>query len=234
MTHSLPLMSHIAIIGGGIAGLSTAYHLQKEIAERGLPLRYTLLEAGPRLGGKLLTERIDGYTIEAGPDSFITQKPAALKLAAELGLEERLVASRDENKGVYVFQGGRLKSLPDGVMLIVPTKILPFALSPLFSPLGKLRIRAGGGSGGHKGIGSTGEEIGSRDFLRLRVGIDRPRDDFGEPVKAEGAITGYVLRNFSRAEKPIIKQAIATVAEAVTCLLEEGIDAAQNRYNREL
>jgi len=101
-------------------------------------------------------------------------------------------------------------------------------------PLGKLRIRAGGGSGGHKGIGSTGAEIGSRDFLRLRVGIDRPRDDFGEPVKAEGAITGYVLRNFSRAEKPVIKQAIATVAEAVTCLLEEGIDAAQNRYNREL
>jgi peptidyl-tRNA hydrolase, PTH1 family len=100
-------------------------------------------------------------------------------------------------------------------------------------PLGRLRIRQGGGSGGHKGIGSTGVELGGNAFLRIRVGIDRPRDDFGEPVKEEGAIPGYVLRNFNRAEKPVVEETLKKVAEAVACLLEEGIEAAQNRYNRE-
>ena len=99
-------------------------------------------------------------------------------------------------------------------------------------PLGRLRIRQGGGSGGHKGIGSTGDGLGDNAFLRIRVGIDRPRDDFGEPVREAGAVSGDVLRNFSRAEKPVVEEVIIKVAAAVVCLLEEGIEAVQNRYNR--
>ncbi|RME81160.1 MAG: protoporphyrinogen oxidase [Caldilineae bacterium] len=135
-----PQVRRVIIIGGGMAGMATAYYLEKEAKQRGLLLRYTLLEAGSRLGGKMLTEYVDGFTIEAGPDSFITQKPAALDLALELGLEDSLIPTNEENKGVYVYHGGRLKALPEGVMLIVPTKVAPFVLSSLFTPWGKLRM----------------------------------------------------------------------------------------------
>ncbi len=170
-------MPHIAIIGGGIAGLSTAYYLQKQIEVKNLPIHYSLLEAGLRLGGKMLTEQVDGYTIEAGPDSFITQKPGALNLVADLGLEEQLVVSQDQNKGVYVYQGGRLKSLPDGVMLIVPTKIMPFALSPLFSPLGKMRM-------GFDLVLPARQDDGDEtlaDFIRRRLGTEA-LDRLAEPL----------------------------------------------------
>lgn len=125
---------HIAIIGGGIAGLSSAWYLQ----QRGLS--YTLLEQSDRWGGKLLTERADGFIVEGGPDSFITQKPWGVQLARELGLGERLLGTNDAARKVYVLHKGRPTPLPDGVLLIVPTKFKPFVLSGLISPLGKLRM----------------------------------------------------------------------------------------------
>ncbi|NOZ72279.1 MAG: protoporphyrinogen oxidase [Chloroflexi bacterium] len=133
-------LHHIAIIGGGIAGLSTAYYLQKQAQAADIPLRITLLESGDRLGGKIRTEQHQGFIIEGGPDSFITQKPAVLKLVQELGVGEYLIPTNEENKGVFIFQNNRLIPLPEGVMLIVPTRILPFALSPLFTWPGKLRM----------------------------------------------------------------------------------------------
>lgn len=171
--------SHIAIIGGGIAGLSTAYYLQKHAALQQKALRITLLEAGSRLGGKLVTEQVDGFTIEAGPDSFITQKPAALKLALELGLEEELLPTTEANKGVLVYQGGRLVALPEGVMLIVPTRLAPFALSPLFSPLGKLRM------GMDLILPARGDDDDETlaDFVRRRLGSEA-LDRLAEPLMA--------------------------------------------------
>ncbi|MCO6451954.1 MAG: protoporphyrinogen oxidase [Caldilineales bacterium] len=171
--------SSIAIIGGGIAGLSTAYFLQRQAAESGQPVSVTLLEAEPRLGGKMLTEHIDGFTVEGGPDSFITQKPAALQLVEELGIEDRLIATQDENKGVYVYQGGRLKPLPDGVMLIVPTEIMPFALSSLFSPLGKLRMGMDLFLPGRQ----DDEDETLADFIRRRLGHEA-LDRLAEPLMA--------------------------------------------------
>jgi oxygen-dependent protoporphyrinogen oxidase len=135
----------VVIIGGGIAGLSTAWYLQRQAAEKGLALHYTVLEKSSRWGGKILTERVDGdsdqpFVVEGGPDSFITQKPWALQLARELGLEKRLLGTNDDRRKVYVLNNGRPTPLPDGVLLIVPTKIKPFALSPLISIPGKLRM----------------------------------------------------------------------------------------------
>jgi len=132
--------SRIAIIGGGIAGLATAYYLQEGARRAGLPLTYTLIERTPTFGGKISTDVRHGFVIEGGPDSFITQKPAALRLCRELGLEDRLVGTNDHRRKTYVLDGGRLCPLPDGVMLVVPTRLAPFALSPLISLRGKVRM----------------------------------------------------------------------------------------------
>ncbi len=128
--------NHVIIIGGGIAGLATAYYLQQQPN----PPSYTLIERAPRLGGKIVTNTGDGFVIEGGPDSFISQKPWAYQLCKALGLEDRLVGTNDERRKTYVVHKGGLKPLPDGVMLIIPTRFMPFALSPLISPLGKLRM----------------------------------------------------------------------------------------------
>jgi len=98
-------------------------------------------------------------------------------------------------------------------------------------PTGKIRIRRGGGSGGHRGIGSTADRLGSQDFTRIRVGIDRPRDDFGNPVNEENSVANYVLRPFPAAERPLVEAALVRVSEAVVCILTEGVTAAMNRFN---
>jgi protoporphyrinogen/coproporphyrinogen III oxidase len=137
--------AHVAIVGGGITGLAAAYYLQEAAREQAPALRYTLLEGSERWGGKIRTEAIPGeggepFVVEAGPDSFITQKPWAWQLARRLGLEEELLPTNDASRQIYVLNKGKPTPLPEGVLLIVPTKFMPFALSPLISPLGKLRM----------------------------------------------------------------------------------------------
>ncbi|MBI5630723.1 MAG: protoporphyrinogen oxidase [Elusimicrobia bacterium] len=130
-------MSRVAaVVGGGIAGLSAAYRLQ----ERSRALEVVLLEAGGRLGGKILTEKAEGLAIEAGPDSFITAKPQALELVRELGLERRLLPSSRDQSTVYVYVRGKLRPLPEGLMLMAPSRILPFLGSDLLTWGGKLRV----------------------------------------------------------------------------------------------
>jgi oxygen-dependent protoporphyrinogen oxidase len=130
--------SHVVIVGGGIAGLAAAHRLHHEAS--GSRIRYTLLEASARLGGKISSQLVDGYVVEGGPDCFLTRKPGALNLARELGLEGDLIGTNEERRKVYVLHRGRLHPLPEGVMLIVPTEFMPFALSPLLSIPGKLRM----------------------------------------------------------------------------------------------
>lgn len=137
--------ANVVIIGGGITGLSLAWYLQQTGQQRGQSISYALLESSNRWGGKILTEHLpqtDGepFVIEGGPDSFITQKPWGLQLARELGLGEALLPTNDQKRQVFVLNKGSATPLPDGVMLIVPTRFKPFALSPLLSPLGKLRM----------------------------------------------------------------------------------------------
>jgi oxygen-dependent protoporphyrinogen oxidase len=132
-------MKRMAIIGGGISGLAAALALEKSYKD-GTPLEYVLYESSARLGGVLVTERVDGCLIEAGPDSFLTEKPWATDLCREIGLEDQLIGSNDPDRKTYILVKSRLVEIPDGLMFMVPTKILPTVLSPLFSARTKLRM----------------------------------------------------------------------------------------------
>jgi oxygen-dependent protoporphyrinogen oxidase len=132
-------MKRIAIIGGGISGLSAAYALEKQ-RRAGTEVEYTLYESSARLGGVLVTDNVDGCIIEAGPDSFLTEKPWATDLCKELGLGNQLIGSNDRDRKTYIVTRGKLIEMPDGLMFMVPTKILPTVLSPLFSWKTKLRM----------------------------------------------------------------------------------------------
>jgi oxygen-dependent protoporphyrinogen oxidase len=132
-------MMRIAIIGGGIAGLAAAYELEKA-RDAGSAVNFTLFEARERLGGSLSSEIVNGAVIERGPDSFLTEKPAAAELCRELGLGDALLPSNDANRKTYIVVRNKLVALPDGLMFLVPTKLVPTALSPLFSFSTKVRM----------------------------------------------------------------------------------------------
>src|ERR1700691_6243677 len=131
-------MIRIAIIGGGISGLAAAFTLEEH--RRAGTVEYTLCESSPHLGGVVRTERIQGCIVEAGPDSFITEKSWAADLCRTLGLGDQLIGSKDADRKTYILVRGQLIPLPDGLMFMVPTKILPTGLSPLFSWTTKFRM----------------------------------------------------------------------------------------------
>ncbi len=132
-------MKRIAIIGGGISGLSAAFYLEKARAA-GADLQYTLFEGGQRLGGCMSSDQIEGCLVEAGPDSFLTEKPWATSLCKELGIADQLIGSNDSQRKTYIVVKGRLVVMPDGLMFMVPTRIVPTALSSLFSWNTKVRM----------------------------------------------------------------------------------------------
>jgi len=98
-------------------------------------------------------------------------------------------------------------------------------------PLGKIRIRHGGGSGGHKGVNSITACLESQDFPRIRIGVGRPVATEGSAEISEADIIAYVLSDFTPEEKQTITQVIPRVSEAIHCLLTEGLVAAMNKYN---
>jgi PTH1 family peptidyl-tRNA hydrolase len=98
-------------------------------------------------------------------------------------------------------------------------------------PLGKLRLRPGGSAGGHKGINSIISALGSEDFPRIKVGIGRPTKEDGTAITDEDVIVGYVLSDFTPQEDAAVKSAIAKAAEAIQCVLTEGVTAAMNKFN---
>jgi oxygen-dependent protoporphyrinogen oxidase len=129
----------VVVVGGGIAGLACAHRL---LAAGGGRVGCTVVEAAPRPGGKVVTDRVEGFVVEGGPDAFLTAKPAALALAGELGLGDRLVPASGGGRRVAIFHRGRLVPVPDGVGLLAPARWRPLLASPLLSPLGKLRMAA--------------------------------------------------------------------------------------------
>ncbi|MCX7669045.1 MAG: protoporphyrinogen oxidase, partial [Anaerolineae bacterium] len=168
----------VAVIGGGIAGLSAAWRLQKA------GIDYVLLEQAARLGGKIRTERIAlndqeeaPFIVEAGPDSFITQKPWGVALARELGLGDALIGTNERLKQTYVLHRGRPTPLPEGVLMIVPTRLKPFLLSPLISPWGKLRMALDLIIPARR----DGADETLADFVRRRLG-NEALDKIAEPL----------------------------------------------------
>jgi len=162
-----PAPTKLVVVGGGITGLSAAHRATELARERGLPLDLTLIEARDRLGGSIASERVDGFLVEAGPDSFLSEKPWALALCRRLGVEDRLVRTDDRFRRVFVWHRGRLHPLPDGFQLLAPTAMRPFVTSSLFSLPGKLRMALdlllprGGGDD---------ESLGA--FVRRRLGAE--------------------------------------------------------------
>lgn len=156
----------VVVVGGGIAGLAAAHRLLELARDGGWALDVTLLEATDRLGGTIRTEAADGFLLEAGPDSFVSEKPWALALAERIGLGPRLRRTDDRHRRTYVVRRGRLVPLPEGFVLLAPARVGPVLASPVFSLGGKLRMgldlvlprRRGGGD----------ESLGS--FVRRRLG----------------------------------------------------------------
>ncbi|WP_103108251.1 protoporphyrinogen oxidase [Brevibacillus reuszeri] len=155
---------HITIVGGGITGLTAAFYLQREIAAKGLPIRFQLIEEQDRLGGKIKTWRHEGFVIEQGPDSFLERKTSAAQLATDLGLKDDLV--RNSTGQAYIWHKDKLVAIPEGAVMGVPTKLMPFVSTDLISLSGKIRAAADLILPATEGNG----DISVGDFFRRRLG----------------------------------------------------------------
>jgi len=149
----------VVVAGGGITGLAAAW----ELARAGIEVE--LYEASERFGGKIRTEHVDGFLLEDGPDSFISYRPAAAALAHELGLGGEIIGTTDP-RTVHIRTGGRFVPLPDGIGLVLPTRMAPFVTTRLFSPLEKLAMA--------RDLvlprSPAGEDVSIGWFLRRRLG----------------------------------------------------------------
>lgn len=134
----------VVIVGGGVSGLAAAHRLaelQGSPAAEGKPqLEVLLLEASGRLGGTVRTHRRDGFLIEGGPDSFISEKPEALALARRIGLAERIIQTNEQHRRSFVVRGGQLRPTPEGFQLLAPSRMLPFLSTDIFTWRGKARM----------------------------------------------------------------------------------------------
>ncbi len=130
----------VVVLGGGISGLSAAFHLNEIAASREMPLEVTLVERAPRVGGSVDTFVRDGFVIETGADSFISEKPWGVALAKRLGIEHELIGTEEAFRKTFVVRNGKLEQIPEGFSLIAPSRLLPVLRSPIFTPLGKARM----------------------------------------------------------------------------------------------
>ncbi|WP_213804753.1 protoporphyrinogen oxidase [Granulicella sp. dw_53] len=133
-------MRRIAIIGGGIAGVTAAYELAR-LARDGAAVEATLFESSSRLGGIVETIREGGFIIEGGPDGWVTEKPWARELAEELGLSEELLPSNDATRRTYILKDDRLQAIPDGMRMMVPTDLAALDESSLFTSAARQSFR---------------------------------------------------------------------------------------------
>ncbi len=167
------------VVGGGIGGLSCVHRMQKMAKERELDLDIKLFEACSRFGGVIESQKKDGFLHEKGPDCFISEKPAGLRLVKELGLEEQLLETRTEFRRSFILHRGRLHSIPEGFYLMAPTAPWPFIKSPLMTWPGK--IRAGCELFIPKRKSNEDETLGS--FVKRRFGQEL-LDRMAQPLVA--------------------------------------------------
>lgn len=157
-------MRRVVVLGGGIAGLSAAYRIGKLSPQTDI----TLVEAEARLGGKIVTARQDGFVVEGGPDTFLSYKPAGIRLCRELGLEERLHGTNQKIHRTYVMRRGRLYEMPEGLTGLIPSRFAPMVKSPLISLFGKARM--GLELFVPTRLGDEDESLA--DFVRRRLGAE--------------------------------------------------------------
>jgi oxygen-dependent protoporphyrinogen oxidase len=132
--------TRVVIIGGGISGLAAAHRFVEQRAQANNRSEIILLEASAHLGGIIRTSRRDGFLLEGGPDSFISEKPEALSLAKRIGLESRLIETNDEHRRSFIVRGGKLYAVPEGFQLLAPSRFWPFVTTGIFSWPGKARM----------------------------------------------------------------------------------------------
>lgn len=165
-------MARVVVIGGGISGLAAAHRL----TELSPTAQVTLIEASSRLGGTIRTDERDGFLLERGPDSFISEKPEAVALAKRLGIESRLIQTNYEHRRSFIVRNGRLRPVPEGFQLLAPSRIWPFLTTDIFSLAGKARIAAdlflprktANGATGDRSSGASDESLAN--FVRRRLG----------------------------------------------------------------
>lgn len=158
-------MSGVVIVGGGITGLASAHRLDAA----GIP--FTLVERDDRLGGKIVSRRVDGFLVEGGPDCFLSSKPGGLTLTRALGMEGLLQGTDPAHRGTFVKRDGRLHPLPEGITGLVPARLGPLLTTRLLSPAG--RIRAGLEAFLPRGGGGREESIAQ--FASRRFGVEAYR-----------------------------------------------------------
>ncbi|HYG09157.1 MAG TPA: protoporphyrinogen oxidase, partial [Pyrinomonadaceae bacterium] len=130
----------VAVVGGGISGLAASHELIRHARSHDPALEVLLIEASARLGGTIRTRTREGFLLESGPDAFISEKPEALELAAQLGLESHLLETNTEHRRSFIVRGGRLRPVPEGFHLLAPSRFLPFLTTDIFSWAGKARM----------------------------------------------------------------------------------------------
>jgi oxygen-dependent protoporphyrinogen oxidase len=130
----------VIVVGGGLSGLAAAHRIHERAWTLRRPVELTLLEAKERLGGVISTDRFDGFAVEGGPDSFITNKPWAIDLCRRLGLGGQVVETDAGHRRSFVVRNGRLLPVPEGFVLMMPHRLMPILTTPVLSWRGKLRF----------------------------------------------------------------------------------------------
>ncbi|HYA67463.1 MAG TPA: FAD-dependent oxidoreductase, partial [Acidimicrobiales bacterium] len=123
----------VAVVGGGITGLAAAW----ELVQGDNPVQVIVLEGSGCLGGKIQAANVGGITVDTGPDAFLARRPEAVTLCGEIGIADELVAPG--SRRAYVWSRGRLRALPDGLALGIPTRLGPVIRSGILSPAGLAR-----------------------------------------------------------------------------------------------
>jgi protoporphyrinogen/coproporphyrinogen III oxidase len=206
----------VAVLGGGITGLSAAFYVQKLARERGESVKVTVVEGSDRLGGRIHTLRRDGYVIERGPDSFLARKLPMIHLARELGIEEELTGTNPKAKKTYIALDGKLHPMPEGLTLGIPTDVDKFLKTDLVSAEGKKRALEDlqlppGELEGDESVG---------DFLERRMGREMVVRIF-EPLLA-GIHAGNLYRLGLQATFPQFKELVHEYGSLIRGMTERG------------
>jgi oxygen-dependent protoporphyrinogen oxidase len=215
----------VAVIGGGISGLAAAHALVERGTEESRAPQVLLLEQDSRTGGVIRTDERDGFLLEGGPDSFISEKPEALQLANRIGLREHLIETRDAHRRSFIVRDGRLHPVPEGFHLLAPSRLWPFITTGIFSWTGKARMaldlvlprRAAAAAGAN---GQRDESLAQ--FVRRRLGREA-LERMAQPMVG-GIYTADPERLSLRATMPRFLEMERTDRSLIRAMMKRGRD----------